>query len=79
MPRRALKVDPSCAKISKGFHENPQAFADAFAKAWFKMTHRDMGPVSRYLGPRVPAQPCCGRTLFPLWITNWSASRTLLP
>ena len=43
----SLKVDPSYAKISKGFHENPQAFADAFAKAWFKMTHRDMAPVSR--------------------------------
>jgi len=53
----ALKVDPIYAKISKRFHENPQAFADAFAKAWFKLTHRDMGPVSRYLGPLVPKQP----------------------
>ena len=52
----ALKVDPSYAKISKRFHENPQAFADAFAKAWFKLTHRDMGPISRYLGPLVPKQ-----------------------
>ncbi len=53
----ALKTDPSYAKISKHFHENPQEFADTFAKAWFKLTHRDMGPVSRYLGPLVPAQP----------------------
>ncbi len=53
----ALKVDPSYAKISKHFHENPQEFADAFAKAWFKLTHRDMGPLSRYLGPLVPAEP----------------------
>jgi catalase-peroxidase len=53
----ALKADPSYAEISKRFHENPQAFADAFAKAWFKLTHRDMGPLSRYLGPLVPAQP----------------------
>ena len=53
----ALKMDPIYAKISKRFHENPRAFADAFAKAWFKLTHRDMGPVSRYLGPLVPAKP----------------------
>jgi catalase-peroxidase len=53
----ALKVDPSYAAIVKRFHENPQAFADAFAKAWFKLTHRDMGPISRYLGPLVPKQP----------------------
>jgi catalase-peroxidase len=52
----ALKVDPSYAKISKRFHENPQEFADAFAKAWFKLTHRDMGPLSRYLGPLVPKE-----------------------
>ena len=53
----ALRVDPIYGPISKRFHENPQAFADAFAKAWFKLTHRDMGPRSRYLGPWVPAEP----------------------
>ncbi len=53
----SLKVDPSYAKISKRFHDEPQAFADAFAKAWFKLTHRDMGPIARYLGPLVPKEP----------------------
>ncbi len=53
----ALKVDPIYAPIAKRFHENPQAFADAFAKAWYKLTHRDMGPRTRCLGPLVPAEP----------------------
>ena len=53
----ALKVDPNYAAISRRFYENPQQFADAFAKAWYKLTHRDMGPASRYLGPLVPAEP----------------------
>jgi catalase-peroxidase len=52
----SLKLDRSYAKISKHFHENPQAFADVFAKAWYKLTHRDMGPLSRYLGPLVPKE-----------------------
>jgi catalase-peroxidase len=52
----ALKVDPAYAKISKRFHENPQEFADVFARAWFKLTHRDMGPRSRYLGSLVPKE-----------------------
>ena len=50
----ALKMDPEYAKISKRFHENPAEFADAFARAWYKLTHRDMGPASRYLGSMVP-------------------------
>jgi catalase-peroxidase len=53
----ALRMDPIYAPISKRFHENPQALADAFAKAWYKLTHRDMGPRARYLGPLVPAEP----------------------
>jgi catalase-peroxidase len=53
----SLRLDPNYAPISKRFHEHPQEFADAFAKAWFKLTHRDMGPRSRYLGPLVPAEP----------------------
>jgi catalase-peroxidase len=52
----SLKVDPSYVAISKRYYENPQEFADAFARAWFKLTHRDMGPISRYLGPLVPQE-----------------------
>lgn len=52
----AMRMDPVYEKISRRFLENPQAFADAFARAWFKLTHRDMGPVSRYLGPLVPKE-----------------------
>ncbi len=53
----SLRMDPIYEPISRRFHENPQEFADAFAKAWFKLTHRDMGPISRYLGPLVPTEP----------------------
>ncbi len=53
----SLRLDPIYGPISKRFHENPEEFADAFAKAWFKLTHRDMGPIARYLGPEVPEEP----------------------
>jgi catalase-peroxidase len=53
----ALRFDPVYEKISRRFYENPDQLADAFAKAWFKLTHRDMGPLSRYLGPLVPTEP----------------------
>ncbi|MEO8679965.1 MAG: catalase/peroxidase HPI [Vicinamibacterales bacterium] len=53
----SLRFDPAYEKISRRFHEHPDQFADAFAKAWFKLTHRDMGPIARYLGPLVPAEP----------------------
>jgi catalase-peroxidase len=51
-----LRYDPEFGKISKRFHDDPQAFAEAFARAWFKLTHRDMGPKARYLGPEVPKE-----------------------
>ena len=52
----SLRLDPAYERISRRFHENPDQFADAFARAWFKLTHRDMGPRPRYLGPEVPAE-----------------------
>ncbi len=52
----AMRYDPEYSKIAKHFHENPDEFADAFARAWFKLTHRDMGPKARYLGPEVPEE-----------------------
>ena len=53
----ALRFDPAYEKISRRFYEHPDQFADAFARAWFKLTHRDMGPIPRYLGPLVPKEP----------------------
>ncbi len=50
----AMRIDPAYEKISRHFHQNPQEFAEAYAKAWYKLTHRDMGPIERYLGPLVP-------------------------
>jgi catalase-peroxidase len=53
----SLRLDPAYEKISRRFYEHPDQFADAFARAWFKLTHRDMGPIARYLGPLVPKEP----------------------
>ncbi len=52
----SLRFDPAYEKISRRFHENPDEFADVFARAWYKLTHRDMGPITRYLGPEVPSE-----------------------
>ncbi|WP_426101622.1 catalase/peroxidase HPI [Massilia sp. TSP1-1-2] len=61
----ALRVDPAYALISRRFLDNPDQFADAFARAWFKLTHRDMGPRTRYLGPEVPAEELIWQDLIP--------------
>ena len=61
----ALKLDPIYGPISKRFHENPQEFAEAFAKAWFKLTHRDLGPKSRYLGPEIPSEDLIWQDVVP--------------
>ncbi|ANT50143.1 catalase/peroxidase HPI [Mesorhizobium amorphae] len=61
----ALRFDPSYATISKRFHENPDQFADAFARAWYKLTHRDMGPLVRYLGPLVPKEELSWQDVIP--------------
>ena len=63
----ALRLDPIYGPISKRFHANPKEFAEAFAKAWYKLTHRDMGPIARYLGPDVPgrAKVRSGKIRFP--------------
>src|SRR5690606_15071263 len=61
----ALRLDPFYEKISRRFLENPQEFADAFARAWFKLTHRDMGPKARYLGNEVPAEDLIWQDVVP--------------
>jgi catalase-peroxidase len=61
----ALRFDPAYERISRRFYENPDQFADAFARAWFKLTHRDMGPIVRYLGPLVPKEPLAWQDPIP--------------
>ena len=63
----AMKVDPDYARIAKHYHENPDVFADAYARAWFKLTHRDMGPKSLYLGPEVPEEDLIWQDPIPEW------------
>jgi catalase-peroxidase len=74
----ALKLDPEYAKISKHFHENPDEFADAYARAWYKLTHRDMGPVSRYLGVEVPSEELPWQDPVPAGVTLSDAAITSL-
>ena len=61
----SLRIDPVYEKISRRFFEHPDQFADAFARAWFKLTHRDMGPIARYLGPLVPKETLICRIRSP--------------
>ncbi|MEP1741640.1 MAG: catalase/peroxidase HPI [Kangiellaceae bacterium] len=63
----AMRKDPAYEKISKRFYENPEQFADAFQRAWFKLTHRDMGPKSRYLGPEIPSKDLIWQDPLPAW------------
>ena len=75
----ALRMDPIYEPISRRFLENPQEFAEAFAKAWFKLTHRDMGPISRYLGPLVPAEPLLWQDPVPAGHRRADRSRATSP
>ena len=67
----SLREDPIYKKISKRFHENPEEFADAFARAWFKLLHRDMGPKTRYMGPEVPQEELIWQDPVPEGATNY--------
>ena len=66
----AMRMDPAYEKISRRFHENPDELADAFARAWFKLTHRDMGPIARYLGPEVPSEELIWQDPIPASTTS---------
>ena len=70
----ALKVDPEYRKISERFHKDPAAFDDAFARAWFKLTHRDMGPKARYFGPEVPNEDLIWQDPIPAGSTSYDVA-----
>jgi catalase-peroxidase len=70
----AMRFDPEYEKISRRFHADPALFADAFARAWFKLTHRDMGPKSRYLGPDVPAEDLIWQDPVPVGSTSYDVA-----
>jgi catalase-peroxidase len=70
----ALREDPIYNKISKRFHENPEELADAFARAWFKLLHRDMGPIGRYLGPEVPSEELIWQDPVPAGNTEYDVA-----
>ena len=74
----AMKMDPVYAEISARFHANPDQFADAFARAWFKLTHRDMGPISRYVGPEVPSEELIWQDPIPAGTTISDADVSML-
>ena len=67
----AMKVDPAYRKISEHFHKNPEYFSEVFARAWFKLTHRDMGPKVRYIGPEVPAEDLIWQDPVPVGTTHY--------
>ena len=73
----SLKVDPEYEKISRRFYEHPEELADAFARAWFKLTHRDMGPKSRYLGPEVPEEDLIWQDPLPEVAYEWIDDRDI--
>ncbi len=74
----AMRMDPAYEKISRDFHANPDKFADAFARAWYKLTHRDMGPIQRYLGPDVPSEELLWQDPVPAGPTLSDADVTAL-
>ncbi|MGY2437418.1 catalase-peroxidase, partial [Escherichia coli] len=70
----ALKFDPEYRKIAERFRADPAAFSDAFARAWFKLTHRDLGPKSRYVGPYVPAEDLIWQDPVPAGRTDYDVA-----